>query len=935
MTKLHDLAILGQSIWLDFIRRSFIDSGELNALVDMGLRGVTSNPAIFHKAITGGTDYDAAIERLVAEGMAVLDIYETLAVQDIRRAADVLLPVYEKTAGLDGYVSLEVNPHLAHDTEGTVMEARRLFSLVDRPNVMIKVPATPAGIPAIETLIGEGINVNVTLIFSMEHYEQAARAYIAGLERLAATNVDPSRVASVASVFVSRVDTAVDRLLDEMGHAELQGKIAIANAKTIYARFRELFRGPRWERLAAQGARLQRVLWGSTSTKNPNYPDTLYVDHLIGPDTVNTLPLDTLRAFLDHGRVARTVDVGLEEARAQLVELRRLGIDLDAITEQLQEEGVKAFADAFDALLQSLARRVQAVAGSSGQALREHIALRLGEYEALVQDTLAHMEDQRTVPRIWAGSYSVWSDSPHEIVNRLGWLRIAEKMQGERGCIEAFVHDVQKAGYTHAVVLGMGGSSLAPEVFAKVFQGTGMELAVLDSTHPTAVRSLADALDLAHTLFLVSTKSGTTVETLSFFKYFYTRAVDALGPEEAGAHFVAVTDPGTPLVTLAEAYGFRTTFLADPTIGGRYSALSHFGLVPAALTGVDLRRLLRRALEAMDNCGAHVVPAQNPGALLGAVLGSLAQAGRNKLTVLASPGIEPFGDWLEQLVAESTGKSGKGIVPVVGEAPGQPGVYGPDRLFVYLKLDQDTTHDALVEALTEAGHPVVVVQFRDRYDLGAQFFVWEFAVAVAGALLGIHPFNQPNVEATKVQTRHMLETFRRTGQLPALEPTLVDGPIRVVGEIQATSAQEALLAFLERGRPGDYIGLQAYLPPTQGHQALLRELQAALRDRTTLATTLGFGPRFLHSTGQLHKGDSGRGLFVQFVDVPQDDVPIPDEAGKPGASTTFGVLLQAQALGDRQALLEAGRRVLRLELGEDPGAALQTLLRALAPVPHG
>ncbi len=370
MTRMNEAAAIGQAIWLDFIRRSFLDSGELGKLVGKGLRGVTSNPSIFQKAITASTDYDAAVERLVGEGRSVNDIYEALAIQDIRRACDIMQPVYGSTDGLDGYVSLEVNPKLAYDTEGTVMEARRLSSLVDRPNVMIKVPATPEGIPAIETLTGEGININVTLIFSLEQYEDSAMAYIHGLEKLAAANVDFSRVASVASFFVSRVDGKIDPKLAALGDNEIQGKIAIANAKMAYHRFGELFSGPRWDKLAAQGARAQRPLWGSTSTKNPDYPDTLYVDELIGPHTVNTLPPETLDAFLDHGNAARTVDADVEQARQDLAQLADLGVDLDDVTSQLLGEGVDAFADSFDELMSGIAEKAAALAGGDDNQTR-------------------------------------------------------------------------------------------------------------------------------------------------------------------------------------------------------------------------------------------------------------------------------------------------------------------------------------------------------------------------------------------------------------------------------------------------------------------------------------------------------------------------------------------------------------------------------------
>jgi transaldolase/glucose-6-phosphate isomerase len=941
MTKLHQLANLGQAIWFDYIRRSFITSGDLQALVDDGLRGVTSNPTIFEKAIAGSTDYDDDLHRLVGKGKTVEEVYEALTLDDIQQAADLLRPIHDATDGADGYVSLEVSPKLAYDTEGTIAEARRLFAALGRPNVMIKVPATPEGIPAIETLIGEGINVNVTLIFSLAQYEAVAEAYIAGLEKLAAAGGDPSigsgrglsKVASVASFFISRVDTAVDRVLE--GHPQgvpLGGRIALANAKLAYARFCDIFTGERWGRLAAQGTRVQRPLWASTGTKNPTYPDTLYVDSLIGPDTVNTLPPATLNAFRDHGTVAPTLEASLDEARAQLARLAELGVDLDAITQKLLDEGVAKFAQSFESLMVTIAeKRDRLLAGW------EHQTASLGSYQAAVDDALAEMKENRVMARIWAHDHTVWKPEPTEITTRLGWLHTAEVMMENVPRLEALVEAVREAGYTHALLLGMGGSSLAPQVFNKVFgQGRGdprgrpqegnrkgypyLDLAVLDSTDPGAVLAHAEHLDLARTLFIVATKSGTTVETLSFFKFFFNQVADEVDMKQAGEHFIAITDPGSKLVDLANRYDFRATFLNDPNIGGRYSVFSYFGLVPAALVGVDVPRLLDRALAMASGCESCVASGDNPGAQLGAILGKLAKAGRDKVTFAISPTIASFGDWAEQLIAESTGKEGKGILPVVGEPLGMPEVYGDDRLFVQIRLDGDETHDTAIAALEAAGHPVVRLNLHDRYDLGGQFFLWEMATAVAGHLLGINPFDQPNVEATKKLTRCMVAEYKDKGALPSGE--------------SAPLTPEVLNEFLAQAQPGDYIALQAYLQPTEKTTTALQALRLRLRDRYRLATTVGYGPRFLHSTGQLHKGDAGNGLFIQFTaDAAASltqDVPIPDEAGTPESSVTFGVLKAAQALGDRQALLDAGRRVIRFDLGGDMVGGLTRLSETLS-----
>jgi transaldolase/glucose-6-phosphate isomerase len=910
MTKLHDMAKLGQAIWLDYIRRSFITSGDLQALVDEGLRGVTSNPTIFEKAIAGSTDYDEVLQGLVKQGKTAEQIYEALTLEDIQRAADVLRPVYDQTRGADGYVSLEISPTLAYHTQGTIAEAHRIFAALDRPNVMIKVPATPAGIPAIEALIGARINVNATLIFSMAQYEVVAEAYLTGLEKLVTTGGDPSRVASVASFFVSRVDVAVDRALEKVGDPELQGKIAIASSKVIYARFRKLFTGPRWEWLTAHGARVQRVLWASTSTKNPTYPDTLYVDSLIGYDTVNTVPPVTLNTFRDHGMVAPTLGVGLAQARVQLDRLAELRVDLDAVSQKLQDEGVAKFARSFESLMATITeKREQLLAG------RGCLLAFLGSYQDLVDDALAEMEGDRVMARIWAHDHTVWDPKPTEITNRLGWLHIAGPMLEAAPRLRQLAESVRAEEYTHVLHMGMGGSSLAPEVFRRTFgvKEGYLDLAVLDSTDPGAVLAYAEQLDPAHTLFTVATKSGTTAETLSFFRFFYNRVSDAVGPDRAGQHFVAITDPGSHLADLAGRYGFRATFLNDPNIGGRYSALSHFGLVPAALVGVDVPLLLDRAMAAMCASEACVPVEDSPGARLGAILGELAKAGRDKVTLFVSPVLASFGDWVEQLIAESTGKEGQGILPVVGEPPGPPEVYGEDRLFVHVQMDGDETHDAAVAALEKAGHPVVRLNLADRYDLGGQLFLWELATAVAGHRLGINPFDQPNVEVAKVLARQMVAEYTEKGNLPVGESAPPD-----VG---------ALDQFLDQARPGDYVALQAYVQPSPATDAALAELRLGLRDRLHLATTVGYGPRFLHSTGQLHKGDAGNGLFIQFTADAPRDAPIPDEAGAPESSITFGVLKMAQALGDYQALLDAGRRVIRFHLGDDVVKGLKRLNR--------
>jgi transaldolase/glucose-6-phosphate isomerase len=897
------------------MRRQFVEDGGLAEMIENGVRGVTSNPSIFEKAIAGSSDYDDQMKELVRDGRTASEIYEALVVRDIQEAADLMRPVYDESAGIDGYVSLEVSPTLANDTAATVAEAERLHRLLDRPNVMIKVPATPAGIPAVEELIAQGISVNVTLLFSLSHYDAVAEAYLRGLERLAATGADLSRVASVASFFISRVEGSVDAALEAAGRSDLKGRTAVANAKLAYARFADLFSGERFEALRRQGAQVQRPLWASTGVKDPGYPDTKYVDGLIGPSTVNTLPPPTLDAFLDHGTVERTIDADVANARAVLNSLIEANIDLDEITDVLQTEGVEKFAESFESLMRSIEEKRARLAEGS---LR--LELFLGDAEEEMTSAFEKLREDRVVERIWRGDHTVWKEDPAEITNRLGWLASPQIMQepetGDRlrGLLEA----VRSDGYSKVLLLGMGGSSLAPEVFARTFgaYSFGLELSVLDSTDPDAVLAADRRHEPGATLYIVATKSGGTAETMSFFRYFYNRTMASVGEEEAGEHFVAITDPGSELEDLARRYAFRAVFANDSSIGGRYSALSFFGLVPATLVGVDVDKLLDRAWLAAVNCDRYNCPAagDNAGARLGAVMGRMALRGKDKLTFVTSPEIAAFGDWVEQLVAESTGKEGRGIVPVVGEPVGHPGGYGNDRLFIHLRVDGDDSDDDAMRSIMDAGHPVVRINLEDAYDLGELFFLFEMATAVAGHELGINSFDQPNVEAAKKLAGRMIAVYRKEGSLPPIEDT-----------ISAGDAGPALRAFLEHAGGSAYVGFQAYLQPDPPVTEALQEVRRAVRDSSRLATTLGYGPRFLHSTGQLHKGDGGNGLFIQFTSQSYEDVAIPDEAGSAASSISFGTLEQAQMLGDRQALLDGGRRVITIDLGSDVAGALRSL----------
>ena len=938
---LKELNEYGQSVWLDFVSRDLLKSGELTRLIrDDGLRGVTSNPSIFEKAIGHGDDYDELIR--AAEANGDLDpgaLFEDLAVRDIQEGADQLAGVYEQTQRRDGYISLEVSPYLAMDTHGTIEEARRLWREVDRRNLMVKVPGTRPGIPAIRTLIGEGININVTLLFAQEVYGEVAEAYIAGLEDYIAKGGDPHRVASVASFFVSRIDTLIDDALDARIAADpasaaklsaLKGKVAIANAKLAYQLYKKIYAGERWQRLAQKGAQTQRLLWASTGTKNKAYSDVLYVEELIGPATVNTMPPATMDAFRDHGRPRPSLEEDVAGAERVMRDLAAAGISLEQATQKLVADGVRLFADAADQLYAAVQKKRRMVLGRKLNPMSYTLPPAI---DAAVKETLEDWRKDGKIRRLWHADASLWTESDE--AKWLGWLGIVDEQQKGVAALENFARDVRSAGFSDVLLLGMGGSSLGPEVFAETFGSKPgfPKLHVLDSTDPAQVKSFESRIDLKSTLFLVSSKSGSTLEPNIFKQYFFERAKEAVGAAEAPKRFVAITDPGSAVERMARSEGFRAVFHGLPSIGGRYSVLSNFGMVPAVAIGVEPRAFLESTAEMVRSCAASSPPVENPGAILGAIMGVCQRQGRDKVTVVASQGIADFGAWLEQLLAESTGKIGKGIVPVDAEPLGPPAVYGDDRLFAYLRLasDRDEEQDKAIAALEAAGQPVVRITVGDPVQLGQEFFRWEMATAVAGAIIGINPFDQPDVEASKVKTRELTAAYEQSGRLPPEAPFFSGDGIELFADPRneaelkpkATSLAAALKAHLDRAGVGDYIALLAYITRSAAHIEALQGMRRKLRDRKKTATCLGFGPRFLHSTGQAYKGGPNSGVFLQITCADAADLPVP------GAKYTFGIVKAAQARGDFDVLAERGRRALRVHLPADVDAGLRTLARAL------
>src|SRR5271157_4798463 len=895
-TPIEKLTSLGQSIWLDNIQRRQLENGEIKGMIERGeIPGMTSNPSIFNSAISKSKDYDSALVPLAWSGWDAEKIFWELAIEDIRAACDLFSPLYGETNGGDGYVSIEVSPTIAHDTEATTAQAQQLWARVARPNLMVKIPATKEGVPAIRRAIAVGVNINVTLIFSLKRYAEVMEAYLSGLEDHYASGHSIDHIASVASFFVSRLDTKIDPRLPE--GSPLRGQAAIANAKLAYDEFMKTFVGRRWENLKVNGARVQRPLWASTSTKNPAYPDILYVDNLIGPETVNTIPPATLDAFRDHGSASITLMSDLDKAHEAINQLEATGISMDQVTQELEDEGVKAFADAFSQLLPTI------------DGSRKNAVSARGSLSASVSKRISQLQAESVPARLWAHDPTLWTKDPvgqAEVKIRMGWMDSPDKARKRLKEYQTFAKEIHAEKIERVLVLGMGGSSLTAEVFSTLLAAANVDaplsLAILDSTDPAQVAKAAQDYPPEKSLYIVASKSGGTAEVMAAFNYFWKLS------KKEGSRFIVTTDPGTSLEALAHKRGFRKIFSADPMVGGRYSALTDFGLVPAALLGMDLNRLLDKADWMRRQCGEHVSAARHPGLALGAVLGESALVGRDKLTILSDAPLSAFAGWIEQIIAESSGKDGKGILPVPLEPIGDAKVYGNDRVFVYLRQTGDL--DSVMKSLREAGQPVLDFVMADPYDVGAEMYRWEIATAIACSILGVNAFDQPNVESSKKITKAKIAEYQKKGKLKEGKPAWKKDGLMIFASssVSGSSLKTILNGFLKKSKPNGYVAVNAYLPRDAENIDVLQNLRAAIRSKTGNAVTAGFGPRFQHSTGQFHKGGPKNALFIQITAEPEKDINIPTEG------LTFGTLIRAQALGDYEALIEAKRKVLRIHL---------------------
>lgn len=922
MTTLRELNQRGHAPWLHYLRRSFIESGELSGMIDEGIKGVTVDLSVIGQVIACSSDYDHILSHLQAEGVLLDDLPRALLVDDVQRAATILNPIYESSDRLDGYVSLPIDPALAQETTETVAAVRHLLADINAPNVMVEIPATEAGIVAIEALTHDGVCVNATHIFSLATYERVAQAYLAGLSAYMRTHSIWRRwPTSVATLAISSLDSVYDELLAPLDRLDLQGETGIALAQQVYGRYKAVFSGPVWEKMAAKGAHPQRPLWADLRPRDFRFKETHYTDALLAPHCVSSLSPGVLNAVRGEGIHSITLLLQGKWAQEHLAELSALGLD-EAAEKRLAADSVAHLTHDFK-LLRDSVRGKREQLEDNWQRLESE----LGRHGTAVNQALSQMCDDRVMCRIWQHDHTVWQPEGMEIRDRLGWMHLVPVMREQVGRLQQLTESLLADGFTQAVLLGMGGSGLAPQLFADTFNQAALpprpglparphlQLDVLTNTDPGTILALAERIDPARTIFIVASKSGRTVETMAAFNYFYNRVIAAVGEEQAGGHFLAITDAGSPLAEIAASHQFRHCFINAANLTGRFGSLSFIGLVPAVLAGVNMELIFDRA-QGMA-CNAHgcncPLEGDNYAAQLGTMLGVLAQAGLDKLTIINSPALEGFADWVEQLVAESTGKDGVGIVPVVGEPVGKPGVYGPDRLFVYLRLEGDDSQDTAVSELKAASFPVITIHWRDLADLGGQFILWQMATAVAAHHLGVNPFSQPQTAAVKADSLALAERVKAEGEL-----AMPDDELNL-----AESA--ALHKFLERARAGDYIALQAFTPRTKAIDVALKTLRVGLRDRYQLATLVGYGPRCLHTTGQLLKGGRRNGLIVQLIGNVVLDVLIPDIAGKPDASLTFGMLKELQAEAEAQVLRRGRRRLARFHLGADALTGLQRL----------
>lgn len=932
---LQRICARGQSVWLKGMRRRLASSGRLAELISgAALRGVATDLVALAGAVERGGEYGEPLQR-AAEQEAWADLPAALLAEDAALVAAALQPLYEESGGSEGLVSVPVDVSAAQDAEAMARAARRLLAATRSPNLVPSLPPTDAGFAVFETLVADGVHALLGPVHTTGSVLRAAEAFVRG-----STGAPASAVrTAVVSFGVAPLGNLIDQLLqrrirtaqhDVSGVESLLGSAATAAAKVAWRRQRDLLAASSHE-----PSRL-RIAWTDLRPADPRQPREHFVEQLVGPDTITVLDVAELGTLMQRGDIDATLGQRVDEAEEVLAELADLGLDVEEVGAALEAKAVRRLHEERAGFEERVAAVVAAFAAAPAAAARR--AQRGTPWAAAaveIDDALAptrRLADSRAVARLWDKDAALWesdADAMELVRNRLGWLDAGLGDAVELEPMLGFAAELEAGEIESVVLLGMGGSSLTAEVCRELF-GT-RRLRVLDSTVPGRIKEVAGDLDPARTAVLVASKSGTTIEVRALCDWFYALATPIL--DRPGERFIAVTDPGTPLEQLAHERGFDRLWLAPADVGGRFAALTVFGTLPMALMGIDVPALRASAQRMAAACAPEVAPEANPAGRLAAALYEAWRAGRDKITIVPAPVLGAFAPWVEQLVAESTGKLGRGLVPVIDEPPVAAAGYAEDRLFVSLALrpEPDADHQRRLDELSAAGQPLLRFELEDRHDLGGELFRWEAAVALLGALMQVNPFDQPDVQASKDRTAALLAADRAGTPMSDRQPLAAATDWAVFADIERDAQLGArqrgdglaswLSAHLGRAAAPEYVGIQAFLSPEPEVREALQALRLLLLERCGVATTLGWGPAFLHSTGQLHKGGPANGLYLQVTADDEQDIEVP------GAGYTFGRLLRAQSLGDLAALQSCGRRVMRVHL-RAASAGCRTLLEA-------
>lgn len=910
---------VGQSLWLDSINRDMILNGYLANLIEKyEISGLTSNPTIFENAILGSNAYDESLKIAAKKFSRVEDMAYSLMIEDIQRACDLLKSVYEKTSANDGYVSIEIPPTI-DDTNSMIDCASKIWEMVARDNLMIKIPATESGIKAEEELLKKGINVNMTLIFSPSVYSKVVDAYISAIKWRIENNIT-DKVFSVASFFVSRIDTEVSKILSKIASLTnnmdeknemlmLNGKAALSVSLIVYEIYlNKFYLSGEFKKYSDIGIKPQKLLWASTSTKDPSLKDTIYIDELCLPATINTAPQQTLYAFFDHGRI-NTEDINSRILQAKEIysKIESLGVSWEEVYDNLLSDGIKRFIDSYKKILSAIESKLK-------NNLKAEITMQV--YNISIKEKLNEVRKNRFIERLFLKDATLWrkdEQSSKQIKNSLGWTTLPTYMKDKINEIIKFRDEVIEDGFRYVILLGMGGSSLASEVIVNIFgHHKKIKLFVLDSTNPEWILRILSEVDIKKTLFIVSSKSGTTLETISHFKYFYSLLKKKV--KQPGKNFIAITDEGTPLKQIAIKNKFRKVFINPSDIGGRFSALSYFGLVPAVFTQADISKLISKAQDTMKE-----LESENSTALiLGCFMGNSYLINRDKLTIIVPKKLERFGLWIEQLIAESTGKEGKGLIPIINTEIYDTSTYSDDRSFIIVTLKNFEGNDEKIKKLIEAKHPVLRLYLNDIYDIAKEFYKWEIATAVCGHIMKINPFDQPDVQFTKDFTKKLL----KSKNIP-IKPDIKNKKWEIYLANMTREDEKSILWQILKNIPENgYLALCGYIDENPKNSTTFEKIKRLAIENGGITFISVYGPRYLHSIGQLFKGGKNTGIFIILTSHSKKDIKIL------GEDLSFRKICISQAQGDFLAMKEKGRKCIMV-YEKQPSSFLRYMTKEL------